>query len=79
MASTIDYKAKHGDTLEKIAAAAGVYPSVIIDLNKDLQNGQEIRANKIYKLPRSATSNSAMAISDLLVEYNARKREAGGG
>ena len=54
---------------------AGVKPSEILALNSDLQLGSAMVPDKLYKLPRSAVNNSAGAVSDLIVEFQARKTE----
>lgn len=58
-------------------AQIGVQPAEIIALNSELKENSKLQPSKVYKLPRSPESNSATAASDLVVEMNARKSEAG--
>lgn len=55
---------------------AGVTSAEILALNTDLQINPNMVANKLYRLPRSAALHSVTAVSDLIVEFRARKTEA---
>ncbi|KAK5951104.1 hypothetical protein OHC33_007857 [Knufia fluminis] len=75
MPSTTPYEAKPGDTVKKVAVAAGFKPFEIVRLNKGLRTHSKMVINKIYRLPASAASNSMRAVGDLSVEFHARRLE----
>lgn len=75
MSTTTNYKATPGDTVQKVAAMAGVSPAEILALNRDLKPTSKLVVNRIYQLPTNAASNSMVAVNDLVVEIHARKSE----
>ncbi|KAJ9653039.1 hypothetical protein H2198_007745 [Neophaeococcomyces mojaviensis] len=73
----MNYTARKGDTVGRLATTLGIKPSEITALNKDLQANFKLVVGKTYKLPARAAAASMTAVSDIQIEYYARHIEAG--